>query len=374
MKVLIDGRSLTKKPTGIATYTICIIQAISKYLSDWELVVAMPQEMHDSINDFPKSRVRLIVEPLFGYRKMPRFIWYHLKFPFIAKKENADIIWGVNAEMPILKFGRVKRMITVHDVVWKEYPETMHRSAKFVSIPFLNYSINNADLIICNSRYTISKVEHYYPNRLCRKMVGVDSCSTRFRKINISDSDKILFLDKYKLTKRFILFVGSLEPRKNLPFLLKIMPAIYKKTGAKLLVVGGTKWKNSSINNLITGDRNIRESVVFADFVSFTELVTIYNLATCYVSTSLNEGFGMPQLEAMSCGCPVISPHNSAMIEVVEGRGITVKGWDNKEWIDVIVRTLNDEKLLKKLSNPNISEYKWDVLASKIDKYIKAGL
>ena len=93
-------------------------------------------------------------------------------------------------------------------------------------------------------------------------------------------------------------------------------------------------------------------------------------MADLYVSTAINEGFGMPQLEAMFCGCPVVSPHNSAMIEVVSGRGVTIKGWDEKEWIDTVCELLNSEDKRNELKNPDISEYNWENIIRRVQGYI----
>ena len=104
----------------------------------------------------------------------------------------------------------------------------------------------------------------------------------------------------------FLFFVGSFQPRKNLPFLLSLMPDLYKK-GLQLLVVGGKGWKNTSISEIINSPGFPSEAVVFAKFVTNEQLADLYKIAECFVSTSLNEGFGLPQLEALKCGCPVVT-------------------------------------------------------------------
>ena len=371
MKVIIDGRCLTKRPTGIATYTISVIQAVCMHLPDWELVVALPQPVHSTIKGLPMGKFKIIVAPLWGCSKLPRFLWYQLKFPFLAKKENVDLIWGVNVELPLIHFNKIKRLITVHDVVWKEFPDTMIKSAKYVNIPFLDRSIINADFIICNSLYTKQKVKEYFPQRKCIKIEHGDSYGNQFRRLKIDPTLKKEIVSHFRLTDDFLLFVGSLEPRKNLSFLLSLMPDIYGITGLKLLVVGGSGWKNSNIFKIVHNNQSIRESVVFADYVSFDKLVELYNVAICYISTSLNEGFGMSQLEAMACGCPVISPHNSAMIEVVEGRGITIEGWNRAEWINKIVQVVKNKKYREQFLQPDLTDYNWSVIIKRYDNFIK---
>lgn len=247
----------------------------------------------------------------------------------------------------------------------------MTASAKYVNTPFLDHSIKKADYIYNISKYTQERIEHYFPKLKCKEMIAGISCSSLYRKREITEERRKGLLAEFGLGDKFVLFVGSLEPRKNLPFLMQLMPEVYKRTGAKLLVVGGKGWKNHNIHTLVEDNPDIQKSVVFANYVDFDKLVDIYNIATIYVSTSLNEGFGLPQLEAMNCGCPVISPHNSAMIEVVEGRGITIKGWDNREWADKIVRVISDDNYRESLCHPDLTEFDWGNIARRLDKYIK---
>ena len=100
------------------------------------------------------------------------------------------------------------------------------------------------------------------------------------------------------------------------------------------------------------------------------DLVRLYQQVALFVSTSLNEGFGLPQLEAMCCGCPVISPHNSAMIEIVEGAGETVKGWNHQQWIDTIERVVTHREEYIRRSYQRAEQFQWDEIVARLVKYI----
>jgi len=370
MNIIIDCRVFTKRATGVATYAIDAIRAICTYIPDWHLTLVSPKPFHKSIVGLPMDKIKIIIDPMFRNVSIPNIVWFHLYFPFIAKEIKADIIWAPLPETPLLSIGHARRMLTVHDVVGKEFSKTMTLTNRLVSLFLVDWSINHTDLIWCNSNYTLSKLEEYYPNRKQKKTVVGDSCSTNFKNIKPTNDEKQMIFDEYKIKKGYILFVGTLEPRKNLPFLLRLMPEIYERTGYKLVVVGASGWKNSNIATLINDNKEISEAVAFAKYVEYKKLILLYNLADLYVSTAINEGFGMPQLEAMACGCPVVSPHNSAMIEVVSGRGITIKGWDEKKWIDTISELLNSEDKRNKLKNPDISEYNWENIIKRVHDYI----
>src|SRR5690606_3629676 len=129
-----------------------------------------------------------------------------------------------------------------------------------------------------------------------------------YRPVVLSEEEKQVLYKKYKTKENIILFVGTVEPRKNLKFLLSLMPELADK-GFHLIVAGAKGWGNTEVKQIMESNNFPRESVLFTGYVPNDELLKLYNLATIYVSTSVNEGFGMPQLEAMSCGCPVVSPH-----------------------------------------------------------------
>lgn len=112
--------------------------------------------------------------------------------------------------------------------------------------------------------------------------------------------------------------------------------------------------------------------MVFAGFLSTEELIKIYNMASVYVSTSSNEGFGMPQLEAMACGCPVVSPHNSAMIEVVEGAGETVKTWEKQDWLEKINQVYQNRDFYINAGFKRVMEYKKELVVKRLTHYINA--
>ena len=369
MRIVIDGRPLVDRPVGIGTYTIDAIRAICKYIPEWEVILALPGPLHKDVEGLPLDKIKVVVNPL--PIKAKRFLWMHLKLPFIARRYKADILWSTNKLLPLFNFGSYKTMITLHDVVWKEFRGTMNSEISIrLSSWFMDNSINKADYVWFNSYYTKRKIEEYFPHLAGKVSIVGDGCNTRFVRLNIKEREKLEIEDTYGVSGGFILFVGSLEPRKNLSFLIKLMPEIYKRTGKKLVIVGARGWKNNSISEIVNSKEFIKESVVFTDFISNELLVKLYNLATCYVSTALNEGFGMPQLEAMSCGCPVITANNSAMTEVAKGRGVLVDGWDEQVWIDTICNTVTNEQKLEELRHPDISEYSWERIIKDVYRYL----
>ena len=265
-------------------------------------------------------------------------------------------------QYPFFLDKKIKYVMTVNDFVVKDFAYTMTLQNRLSSF-FFDYSINKAKNIWCISHYTQRQLVDRYPHKASTHFFIGITVSDIYKRINLTDDERMSLMSKYGISNSFIMFVGSLEPRKNLKFLLKLSPELYKRAKLQTLIVGSARWKSDIENEVTDG------SVVVVDrFVDDEELVKLYNISNCYVSTSLNEGFGMPQLEALRCGCPVVSPRNSAMIEVVEGKGRLVEGWDENEWVNTI-----SEESRKGHQNYDLHEYFWDNKVKEMYNYLLAA-
>lgn len=368
MNILVDARAMVAKPAGIAAVIVQSIRYTVRYKKDIYFRLLAPAEIHPELKRLlPQENVEVEVCPIKGLGKIPPLAWSNIRMPQAVRKYKPDLFWSPMPSLPYFWFSKVPRLITVYDVVHIEFKDTMTWRARIGHTLTNKYAIKNADYIWAISDYTKQAVEKYYPRRKSNDIfVG---CSTDVdlyqKKSNVKKED---VLQEFGLKDRFILFVGSLEPRKNLPFLLSLMPALYEK-GIQLLVVGGKAWKTSNISDIVNAPGFPSDAVVFAKFVTNERLAEIYNVADCFVSTSLNEGFGLPQLEALECGCPVVTSHNSAMIEVVEGLGKTVSGWNREEWIRIITDEVeNRDKFF--VEQEKLYRYDWNHIVDGLFNYV----
>lgn len=363
MRIVIDARPFIRPLVGIGNVLLCFLKSLQKH-KELDIYVLLPREMDKSISFKAEENVHIITCPLW-FNNMPRFIWFFIKVPLMLRKIKPDLLFSPITNIPYFIPSKVKKLVIVHDVVNIEYKQTMTLSNRLFNWAVFKRAIKKSDLLWANSYYTKSKIEQYFPNRKSKDIfVGCAVDRSTFHPIKISEKEKDALKKKYNIKNKFILFVGSLEPRKNLQYLLKLMPKL-SNYDIQLLVVGGKGWKNSNLKDIIENTESIRSSTIFAGYITNEELVKLYNIANCYVSTSINEGFGMPQLEAMLCGCPVVTSHNSAMIEVAEGRGKTVKGWKQEDWIDTILKEIDQPH-----KEYNLAEYDWDIIVSNLLKYL----
>jgi glycosyltransferase involved in cell wall biosynthesis len=363
MKIVVDARTLIGEIAGVANFLKLAILSLSKH-KDIDIILLSPIRLNESLDDKFPSNVKTYICPLLGIRRLPKLIWLMVMMPLLVRKHKADVYYSPTPSIPYGLPKKICKLVTVHDVVNVEFPETMTWNNKISNQIIFKRSITSADLLWANSHYTKGKIEEYFPKRVSSTIfVGCSIDTDIFHPLDLSPSKEKELKNHFGITKNFILFVGSLEPRKNLQFLLSLVPELYARHHLQLVIVGAKGWKNSEIYEVIESASYPGESTIFTGFVSNEELVKLYNLAECFVSTSLNEGFGMPQLEALMCGCPVVTAHNSAMIEVVSGFGSTVVGWNPKAWIEAIISQLkNRETNIDVLKR----KYSWDEIVDEL--------
>lgn len=371
MNIIIDGRPFVTSSAGISSFLYGSLRAWAEQSPDDKFIVALPRDIDDtlSIHDLP-SNISFVKRTNKLFLRLPNLVWLNLMFPYLARSFKADVFYSALPCIPFFLPRKIKKVIVVHDVVNIEHSDTMVWTNKLSNYLFFDRSVRQSDVIWTNSYYTKSKVEAYFPERRCQDIfTGCAINRNIYKKLDLSMSDISECKAKYGISGDYILFVGSLEPRKNLSFLLSLMPQLYKRTGLKLLVVGAKKWKSSSLKDIVEKDGFPRESVIFSSFVPNEDLAKLYNMAKCFVSTSLNEGFGMPQLEALCCGCPIVTAHNSAMIEVANDKtgAYTVEGYEPDTWLKAIEHAVTSTA---RPVDTELSDYDWETILFKFKKRI----
>lgn len=371
MNILIDGRPFVKASSGIPTFLQGSLYAWARLRPKDRFIIALPSPIHYSLKDVcfpPNVEWRISKNVLF--HKLPNLIWLCIMMPILCRLYHVDIYYSALPCIPFFLRKKTKTVIVVHDVVNIEYRDTMEWSNRLSTWLFFSRSIRKADFLWANSMYTKSCVEKYYPKRRCENVfVGCSVNRDVYHPVYLEESTKELIKEKFGIVNRFVLYVGSLEPRKNLSFMLSLMPAIWQDMKIQLLVVGAKRWKESSIFNVVNREDFPKGCVSFCGYVTNEELAMLYNMAECYISTSLNEGFGMPQLEAFLCGCPVVTAANSAMREIAEGKSgsLIISDYQKAEWIEKIEHFIvhHDNVEVQEFAN-----YDWNNVLSSFCKLV----
>ena len=372
MRILIDGIRLTKKPDGVINITICIINALCLNFPNYELIILTNNKLHpDVASQLSNSENIIIVIKKTFLLKNTGLYWSLFKLNSLIKKYKADFFLEPNSIIyPFFFPKKTKLILYIHDLVYLLYPKSMSIITKMNMKLLQSYSIKRADYFWVNSNYTKSELLKYFKNQVKDKLIftgsGINHDFTISSKKYSSKVDDFQFINR-----KYILFVGTQEPRKNITFLLNLFSQI-KDESYNLVIVGSNGWgkSNTNIQNIINSSNFPNDRVFFTGYVDNNQLIRIYRSAYIFISTSLNEGLGLPQLEAMSQGVPVISPCNSAMEEVVSGAGVTIKSWDIKDWINGINEIEKNRFYYINKGLERVKKYDWDEIVLNFDMRI----
>lgn len=251
------------------------------------------------------------------------------------------------------------KVLTVHDLTPYLFPWMHPLAWGILHRYFLPLILRRADMVITDSESTkrdIMKSIRVPETKIRSIYLAVDA--ERYKVLPPSYVEPIR--QKYQLNFPYILYVGNLEPRKNIPTLLKAFRVVSQESSSnyKLVIVGQKIWKYRQIFNTVTG-LNLQDKVIFLGHVPEQDLPLIYNAASLFVFPSIYEGFGLPPLEAMMCGVPVIASNSSSLPEVVANAGIMVDPYDSDALAIAINQVLADDSLRTTLIKKGLERAKF---------------
>ena len=295
-------------------------------------------------------------------------LWNRFKFPpieFLGFK--ADILHCPDYLIPPTLNKNI--ILTIHDLAFIRFPKFNFEwfIKKYTREVKKNAQISKK--IIADSKSTKNDIIRFFKIDSRKVDVVHLAADKTFRTLTADRIDKNI-LKKYKIDKKYILSVGTIEPRKNFITLIKAFNHIKQKKADfsyKLVIAGRTGWKSED-TYLERENSPYREDILFTGRVPNRDLVQIYNQAELFVYPSLFEGFGLPPLEAMSCGLPVIASDTSSLKEVIGNAGILVSPGDNIELQKQILHALENEEIKEELKRKSLiraKKFSWIDTARK---------
>jgi len=335
MRIAVDARPLAAPLTGIGRYTLSLLERLVAEGHQWFLYSDRPLQVH-----FPHN-ARLDIRHGDARGGTPGSLrWAQWQYSRWALQDVVDLFWSPRHHLPLLLPRRIARVVTIHDLVWRQFPETMRRKNLWLERALMGPSIATADKVICVSKFTASEVSRYYPAAIGKCRVIHEA----------AEESVVIDMLPRGMPSRFLLFVGTLEPRKNLPRLLRAFARLRDDaTVPPLVIVGGGGWGGEDLPRLIE-QLDLQERVILSGYVSDAQLQALYAAAHCLLMPSLYEGFGLPVLEAMQHGVPVIASSTSSLPEVVGDAGLLVNPYAETEIAGAIQRLVHDTDLHQQLS------------------------
>jgi glycosyltransferase involved in cell wall biosynthesis len=309
-----------------------------------------------------------------GRRKSQKFFLNLLKTIFARQTQstlNFDIYHSCfHALLPMNLVKAKARFLTIHDLIPLLFPNYF----RFSDVNFYKAAIKsvdvNKDWLVCVSRSTQHDLENSLPIANDRTFVVPLAASSKFyRELSL---DKInAACNRYNIPpSKYILSLSTLEPRKNIPHLIRCFFRLLNESSWKdlnLVLVGSPGWLFDSIYKAAGHDSNLIGKVIFTGYISDDEISCIYSGAEMFVYPSLYEGFGLPPLEAMQCGTPVITSNTSSLPEVVGDAGIMIDPTDEDALCQAMLDLLNDQELRASLSQKGLaraSQFSWSKCAA----------
>jgi len=308
------------------------------------------------------------------YKRICSFIPipYHL---FCNTK--ADIYHFFNFIAPPCVQGKV--VLSVHDMVYKDHPETTNNTVKFLLNANMEKSLKRADIIVVGSEFTRKRLHHYF--NIKQKRVEIIPNGVDFSEFNTEVNNKTLetVKKKYNISGEYFLYIGTVEPRKNLERLIYAYAQFAEKNAnPPALVIGGAKgWLTEKIYSACkTVEVLERGEVIFTGYLPREEIPVLMHGAMAFCFPSIYEGFGIPVLEAMACGTPVITANVSSLPEVAGDAAYYVDPFDIKDISGGLDKVYKNSGLRREMSQKGIKHSKnfsWDIAAKKlIDLYSEA--
>lgn len=287
----------------------------------------------------------------------------------IVKKYQLDIVHDPAQMGPFLFSTNAMKILTIYDLFPLTHPQTS--PSKYTPVIYkylLPHVLKRTDVIIAGSESTKKDILRYFPSLRGKIIVIYAAADKSFRQINNPDRIK----KKYNLNTPFIFALGTLSPRKNLLTLIKAFSKLKIRGFKHKLVIGGQKgWKYENIFK-DASDLVEKNEIIFTGFIPDNDLPYFYNLADLFVFPSLYEGFGIPILEAMACGCPMITSNISSMPEVGGDAALYINNpLDTDELTDKIKKVLFEKGLKEDLIKKGLvqaAKFSWEKTARETIK------
>ncbi|MBI4092937.1 MAG: glycosyltransferase family 4 protein [Candidatus Kerfeldbacteria bacterium] len=347
IRVGIDSQIADVSSAGIGQFTAALVHWLPRVDTKAEYVLLRPAGRQ---RDF----------------SMPgRWWWDQVVVPNRAKGQRLDVVLKPSFSVPIR--SSVPTVVVLHDLAARLFPEQLNRPSAWFYGRWAPWTLRFARLIIAVSEFTAGEAT---------KLLGIPS--HRIRVVHESGDhlatprpqsydDEVM--NKFSLAEQFILHVGTIEPRKNLAFLVRTFAEFWKtRTSYQLVLAGAEGWKSRQVHDTVR-ELKLGQTVRFLGKISDDERRALYRRARALVLPSLYEGFGRPVLEAMASGTPVVAAKASAIPEVAGKAGLLVDGFSVAAWVDALKIAAADERRRAELRAVGFEQsrrFSWERTARQI--------
>ncbi len=353
MKVLLNGLQLGKNNSGVQYYSYYLNSAIKEIENNTIKLSLYTGSKNFFLSFFNYSLM---------FSRIARILFENLCLPSYLKQKHFNVYHSPNYVIPF--FIKSPSVITVHDLITFDFPKLCQTESVLYFRLFLPKSLKKATKIITVSETTKKDIVKRFKIPEHKIVVIHLGVSSIFRR-TISPQ----LLTKYRITEKYILFVGNIEPKKNLVRVLKAYHSlIHTKNITHQFVIGGKKgWKYNEVFKTVQSLK-LQNQVIFTGYVPEKDLPGLYSMADLFVFPSIYEGFGIPPLEAMACETPVLASNTGALPESTGGNCLLVDPYNVDDIADGMINLLTKEQLRKEYVERGknwVKHFTWETTARK---------
>jgi glycosyltransferase involved in cell wall biosynthesis len=356
MRVAIDCRAVTAPKTGDRTYALNLIRGLAAVdcENQYLLYTSEPTEQ----TQLGRPNMEAVVLPA-----DPAWWWTPFLFPDDLKRSSVSLghvqyITPLSAPVPFIT--------TIHDIAFRRYPGLFplkHRLLLNALVPLCAW---RSARVLTGSESTRQDLLEFYRLPAEKVVVTPYAADSQYRPLE-RETARRQVSERFGIRTPYLLSVGVLQPRKNLPRLVEAFARIARRVPHRLVIVGKWGWAHESLQDAVRR-AGLGERICFAGYVADADLPALYCAADIFVYPSLYEGFGLPPLEAMACGTPVVAGATSSLPEVVGDAGVLVDPRDVGKLADAISSLLTDERERMRLRERGLrqaSRFSWEETARR---------
>jgi glycosyltransferase involved in cell wall biosynthesis len=341
MSLLVNLSFLLTKPTGITTYTLNLLP----YLQQLEPTLLTSQSF-PTYNCFPIPPNQTPEQGIKGH--LNRLKWTQFQLPKIYQNLKSNLLFSPITEAPL--YTHCRFIVMSHDMIPLRFPKPFSPLTPYHRY-YTPQVLNQSQHIICNSQATAKDITDFY-NIPSYKITSIPlACdSSHFQFLNLP-------------TRNYFLYIGRQNPYKNLQRLITAFSAIPNRNDYELWLAGPYDQRYSPLLEKQVAELEITPKVKFLKYVPYNQLPIIINQAIALVFPTLWEGFGLPVLEAMACGTPVITSNISSLPEVAGDAAILINPYNSGEITAAMQAIINDSELRKQLSEKGLkraNQFSWE--------------
>ena len=362
LKIAILGDALDGQYAGVHYYLAQLVDALDNIDTKHQVLLFRPKP------DGNLKNITQVEVPTLSFPGSQVYRFFY-QLPNIVEKHKPDIVIEPGHFGPFNISNKIKRATIIHDLTPLLFPK-MHRwHSQLLQKIFLPSILKKADLVITNSKYTSKDVASYFPITKEKLHEVIPGRDTFFKKII-----KPATLEKYNISSPYLLFIGTIEPRKNILLLIKAFN-LFKKEGFKhqLVIVGKKGWHYKE-SMLAIENSPFKDYIHLPGYIDRVDLPVLYTMAEQFIYPSRYEGFGLPVLEAMCCETPVITTNISSLPEVGGEAALYFEENDEKQLFEQMLKLATSSELRKqqiKKGLEQIKKFNWKETATNLLKRLE---